>query len=217
LVLKDFFESYLSGAYEFLVRVGVLDAELKVKSILKPEENEFDVVAIYKNALPKLVYQRLIPYDSVAFIVEAKQTLTLRDLRKDLKKLCKLAELKSEKYRLRLLPKLRDKQGKEVALDRPLRFLFYYESHAKSEKVHEILSGELCKFWDICVILKDKVLLWNSTLPSPFKPRNDWQFDRDVNYPLLKAMWFTSLAIEGVYVDSWLVFWNLFRSIAPEE
>ena len=214
LVLKSFFDSYLGGAFDFLVRVGILDVELKVKSVLKPAQNEFDVVAIYKNAVPKLVFQRLVPYDSVAFIVEAKQTLTLRDLKADLLKFGKLDELRTGTLRLILLPKLMNKQGREVALKRPLRFLFYYESKANDEKVQQLLSGELGKFWDICVIFKRNLVLLNLTLPIRF--RKGEQYVGDFDYPLLKAMWFTSLNIEGVYVDSWSIFFNLFLSVAPK-
>ena len=77
-ILKSFFNSYLNGAFDFLVRVGVLDVDLDFKTMFNKKQNEFDVVAIYKNALPKLVYSRFVPYDSVAFIAEVKQTLKLR-------------------------------------------------------------------------------------------------------------------------------------------
>ena len=215
LVLKSFFDSYLSGAFDFLVRVGILDVDLKVKSLLKPEQNEFDVLAIYKNALPKLVYQRLVPYDSVAFIVETKQTLTSTSLKADLKKFSKLNELKIDKYRLRLLPKLMGMPGKEVTLKRPLRFLFYYETEADDKEVHQLLCGEFGEFWDICVIFKENVVWLNSTLPLVYRQWKDVPCIRDVGSPLLKAMAYTSVSIEGFYLDSWLIFWNLFRSVAP--
>jgi len=215
LVLKSFFDSYLSGAFDFLVRVGILDVDLKVKSLLKPEQNEFDVVAIYKNALPKLVYQRLVPYDSVAFIVEAKQTLTSSSLEAELKKFSKLDGLRIDKYRLRLLPKLMDMPGKEVTLKRPLRFLFYYEAEVDEKEVHRLLCDEFGEFWDICVIFEENVIWLNSTLPLLHRRWRDVPYVRDVNYPLLKAMAYTSVSIEGFYLDSWLIFWNLFRSVPP--
>jgi hypothetical protein len=215
LVLKGFFESYLGGAFEFLVRVGILDYELKVKSVLKPEQNEFDVVAIYRNAMPKLVLNRMVPYDSIAFIVEAKQTLTTPFLRSDLKKFSKLEELKVNPNRGKRIPDLIDSQGKEVTLKRPLRFLFYYEAKADMKKVNQLLCGELGKFWDICVVLKENTVLLNKTLP--FRFRLNEQYDADLNYPLLKAMLFTTYNIEGIYFDSWLVFFNLFKSVARLE
>ena len=215
LVLKSFFDSYLSGAFDFLVRVGILDVDLKIKSLLKPKQNEFDVVAIYKNAIPKLVYQRLVPYDSVAFIVEAKQTLTLPSLKTDLEKFSNLDELRIDKYRLRLLPKLMEMPGKETALKRPLRFLFYYEAEADDKEVHKLLCDEFGKIWDICVVFKENVVWLNSTLPLVNRQSKDVPYLRDVNSPLLKAMAYTSVSIEGFYLDSWLIFWNLFRSAAP--
>jgi hypothetical protein len=215
LVLKSFFDSYLSGAFDFLVKVGIIDVNLKVKSLLRPEQNEFDVVAIYKNTLPKLVYQRRVLYDSVAFIVETKQTLTSSSLEADLKKFSKLDELKIDKYRLRLLPKLIDMPGKEVTLKRPLRFLFYYEAEVEDKEVHRMLCGEFGEFWDICLIFKENVVWLNSTLPLIRRQWGDVPCVRDVNSPLLKAMAYTSVSIEGFYLDSWLIFWNLFRSAAP--
>ena len=93
-IVKKFFEDYIGDAFEFLTRFGVLDIELKVNSIYKTGENEFDVVAIYRDAVPKLRHHRLVPYDAVAFIIEVKQNLRLSFLKKDLMKLRKLNELK---------------------------------------------------------------------------------------------------------------------------
>jgi hypothetical protein len=213
IVLKDFFNSYLNGGFDFLVRVGVLDVGLKVKEVLKAKQNEFDVVAIYKNAIPKLVYQRLVPYDSVAFIAETKQTLTLTTLKADLQKFSKLSELEVDKYRLHLFPKIHSAIIEHPFLERPLRMLFYYEAKADGEKVHQLLSGELGRVWDICVILKENVVLLNSTLPLIKSIKNPEHYSQEPNYPLIKAMYFTCMSIEGIFIDSWLIFWNLFRSI----
>lgn len=213
IVLKDFFNSYLNGGFDFLIRVGVLDVDLKVKSVLKAKQNEFDVVAIYKNAIPKLVYQRLVPYDSVAFIAEAKQTLTLTTLKADLQKFSKLEELKVDSYRLHLLPRIHAVGMEHPFLERPLRMLFYYEAKAKGEKVHQLLCGELGRFWDICVIFKKNVVLLNSTLPLVKTIKKPEHYNQEPEYPLIKAMYFTCMSIEGNFVDSWLIFWNLFRSI----
>lgn len=216
IVLKDFLNSYLNGGFDFFVRVGILNVDLKVKSVLKLNQNEFDVVAVYKNAIPKLVYQRLVPYDSVAFVAEAKQTLTLTALKKDLEKFRKLAELKTDRHRFHLFPQIHDREGKYPYLERPLRMLFYYEAKANGEKVHQLLCGELGKFWDICVILKKKVVLLNSTLYLVETIKKPEHYTRDPNYPLIKAMFFTCWSIDGTFVDSWLIFWNLFRSTLPK-
>lgn len=103
-ILKEFYEQYLGNLFNFYTRVPLYDKELKCKNILRNEENEFDVVATYKNALPKIVLQRgktpFIPYDSTAFITEVKQTLTKSNLNKDLKKLGKLSMLKPRRKRV---------------------------------------------------------------------------------------------------------------------
>jgi hypothetical protein len=214
-ILQSFFKNYLGGAFDFLIRVGVLDIELKIKSVLKSVENEFDVVAIYKDAVPKLVHHRLVPYDSVAFITEAKQTLTLPKLEEDLQKFEKLRTLQVADNRRRTFA---DKRVITVPrIHRPLRFLFYYEAEADMEKVRQLLECEHKDAWDICVVLKRNAVIVNTTLPFVktvwFKDSPVWEG----KYPLLKGMFFTCTSIEGDFVDSWLIFWNLFRSTVHEK
>jgi len=210
-ILKQFLEDYLGGAFDFLIRVGILDAELKANSIFKPKENEFDLIATYKNAIPKLVYHRLVPYDSVAFIIEVKQTLKLPELKKDLLKFDKLNKLQVADNRTGIYAS--SGVFTSFKVKRPLRFLFYYEAEAKVEKIFQILEGEYGKSWDVCVVLKDEVVFLNSTLPYVQERWKGAHFVRDFDYPLLKGMFFTCIFIEGNFVDSWLIFWNLFRSL----
>ncbi len=66
-IVKQFYEDYLGGAFDVKMRMGILDSELKALSVLKSEENEFDVLGIYRNAVPKLVHRRLVPYDKSRF------------------------------------------------------------------------------------------------------------------------------------------------------
>lgn len=210
-ILAKFFEEYLGGAFDFLIRVGLLDMELKVNSVLTPKENEFDVIAIYTNAIPKVVHHRLVPYDSVAFIIEAKQTLTLPNLKADLLKFDKISKLKVANNRPNIIATSR--VFAPFKIKKPLRFLFYYEGEIKDEKLIETLEGEHRKAWDICVILKKNIVFLNSTLPYVKTLWKDAHFARALKYPLLKGMFFTCLSLEGNFVDSWLIFWNLFRSV----
>jgi len=154
--------------------------------------------------------------DSVVFIAEAKETLTTTALKADLQKFSKLEELKVDSYRLRLLPRIHAVGMEHPFLERPLRMLFYYEAKAKGEKVHQLLSGELGRFWDICVILKKNVILLNSTVPLVKTVMKPEHYVQEPKYPLIKAMYFTCMSIEGTFVDSWLIFWHLFRSISLE-
>lgn len=211
-ILAKFFEDYLGGAFDFLVRVGVLDMELKVNSVLTPKENEFDVIAIYKNAIPKLVQHKFVPYDSVAFITEAKQTLTTTNLKKDLLKFKKLSKLKVANNRPNIFSS--SNYFADYKVKRPIRFLFYYEKKADTKKIIEILEGENGKFWDVCVIFKENIALLNSTLPYVKQQFEKAHFTMIYDFPLLKGLFFTCFTIKGIFIDSWLLFWNLFRSTA---
>jgi len=182
-ILKKFFENYLSGAFDFLVRFGVLDVELKINSMLEPRKNEFDVIAVYKNAVPKMIHRRFIPYDSVAFITEAAQTLTLQKLKADLTKLEKLSCLQTGHRNM-----CHNSRTLMFPINRPLRMLFYYESKANADPVEQLLLHEHKDVWDILVILNSHFVIYNTTLPLVTKV---WKYNSpkpDLKYPLLKAM-----------------------------
>ncbi|HML03608.1 MAG TPA: DUF6602 domain-containing protein [Candidatus Bathyarchaeia archaeon] len=211
-ILKKFFEDYLGNAFEFLTRVGVIDNELKMNSTLISGENEFDVVAIHKNAVPKIVINRFVPFDSVAFITEVKQTLTVENLESDLIKLGKLSLLKvSDRSQIGNLPS----NFNIEKMRRPLRLLFYYEQKADFEKVKRLLEVDYKESWDLFVVLTQHLVICNTTMPLITNVMNRNAPMMDYGYPLLKGMFFACISTGGVFVDSWLVFWNLFRSIAP--
>jgi hypothetical protein len=208
-ILKKFFENYLGGAFDFYIRLGVLDVELKINSMLEPRKNEFDVIAVYKNAVPKVIHLRFIPYDSVAFITEAAQTLTLQKLKADLKKLERLNCLQIGRRNI-----CHSSRTLMFPINRPLRMLFYYESKANADAVEQLLLHERKGVWDILVIMNSHFVIYNTTLPLVTKV---WKYSSptvDLEYPLLKAMFLTCASIEGDFIDSWLIFWNLFRSVA---
>ena len=207
-LLGEFLQEYLGGAFNFLIRVGVIDNELMVNSVLEKTQNEFDIVAIYKQATPKLVHHRLIPYDSVAFIIEAKQTLSISKLEKDLKKFDKLRKLQV------FCNRVRNNYPTSFQIGRPLRVLFYFEKHINIKKFCAKLT-EFNKAWDICIILKENITILNSTLPYvQQKIQKDYPKALTlsfVDYPLLKAMFFISNFIESNFLNSWTLFANLFR------
>lgn len=209
-IVKQFLEDYIGGGFEVLIRMGVLDAELKVLNFLKPTENEFDVIGLYRNAVPKLVHRRLVPYDSVAFIFEIKQTLTITNLKDDLAKFERIKNLKINKQRFNFncwFPK--------NLIKRPLRVLFYYELHANIEKVCELLNSS--DSWDLCVILKEDNVLMNSTIPFVKEQFKQAKFVQFPEFALTKTLQFTTVFIEHDYVSSWIIFWNLIRSTLEKE
>jgi hypothetical protein len=191
-IIRAFFEDYVCGAFEPLTRMGILDVELKVFNTLKATENEFDVVALHKDSVPRLVHRRLVPYDSVAFIIEVKQTMTLENLEKDLVKFSKLDSLKVN------------------AEKRPLRVLFYYEAKAEHAKAFELLD-KYCNSWDVCVILKENITYVSCTNEWVSKQFKGNKFVQDPDYPLINMMFFTCFFIQRENTP-WLIFWNLIRS-----
>jgi hypothetical protein len=216
-IVKTFFEDHLGDAFDFLTRFGVLDAELKANSIFKPIANEFDVVAIYKNAVPKLKHHHLVQYDAVAFILEVKQTLRVWSLQKDLMKLKKLNELKVSARRFYRYadPRSLGKNMKMI-MPRPLRILLYYEglkSKSSMEMVRKTLVDDYPDSWDIFMILKNiPIIVLNKTLPMAFT-KTYRKFDK---HPLVFAILAICFSVEGYFVDSSRLLWNLFLSIMPK-
>jgi hypothetical protein len=202
-IVKEFFEDYMGGAFDLLIRVGVLDNELKVRSVLRLDENEFDVVGIFKDAIPKLVHHRMIPYDSVAFITEVKQTLKSPDLEEDLEKFSKLDKLHVNPRRI---------HNYIEELKHPLRILFYYDCEADRQRMEELLGSKYAKSWDLCVVVTDNLLYLNSTLPIVNSLQPNIPFKIDSNYVLTKTMYYVSAYYRWRYVNGWKLFYNLFRS-----
>ncbi|MCL5949332.1 MAG: hypothetical protein M1490_02505 [Candidatus Bathyarchaeota archaeon] len=210
-IVKQFYEDYVGGAFDVQIRMGILDAELKALSVFSSGENEFDVIGTYRTAVPRIVHQRLVPYDSVAFIIEVKQTLTINKLKDDLAKLCKLKELRTNKQRFNF-----NTWFPPNLLWRPTRVLFYYEARANRDKVCDLL--EKSEAWDLCIVLKDNNVLMNSTIPSMKTSRfKDAKFIQHPDFALVKTLLFTCIYIERDYVSSWELFSNLIRATLTKE
>ncbi|MHA1609439.1 MAG: DUF6602 domain-containing protein [Candidatus Njordarchaeales archaeon] len=104
LAVKEFMETYLGSIFDFHNRVALVDSEGKYYEVLSPSENEFDVVATYRTAVPRIVIKidtiKYIPLDAVAFIIEAKQNLTKESLEHSLQKFSKLSKLPISRERI---------------------------------------------------------------------------------------------------------------------
>jgi len=83
-IVAKFFEEYLGGVLDFHVRAALIDSDLKAFEVFSYGENEFDVIATYKSASPRIVLKvgdvKYIPFDSVALLIEVKQTLNKNNL-----------------------------------------------------------------------------------------------------------------------------------------
>jgi hypothetical protein len=204
--LATFLESYLGGVYDFYVRVPLIDHELEALSILSVDENEFDVVATYKTAVPKIVLKAhdtsYIPYDAVAFVVEVKQKLDKTVLEDDLEKLDKLGKLKVGK-------RFGDHFTTKYSIQRPLKILFYYESGTTIDTLIASLNNKR-NAWDFMVVLMDGDMFGNPSMPIVGKRYKIDKIVRKTNYPLLRLMLYatTSLPCPPI-VNTWDLFLNL--------
>lgn len=163
IILKEFLERYLGSIYEFHTRVAILDYEGKALSVFNSGENEFDVAALFKNAVPRVVIElknsgiRYVPLDAVAFLVEVAQTLNSQILEGDLKKFDKLSNLPlGNRFTMFI--------GRETTIQKPLKILIYYEDEIdKDSLVNNLISYGSA--WDIMTLVKRDWVIINSNLP----------------------------------------------------
>ena len=212
-ILEQFYDRYLGGFFSFHTRVPIIDANLEYETIFESGQNEFDVVATYKNALPRIIFEvqgtSFIPFDATAFITEVKQTLNKNSLEKDLAKMDKLAKIALGVYVH--LPRIQT----QYSIARPIRILFYYQKEIDERLIWEYLE----KFKDACdflVMLDQNKVLLNRHLPITKKIVEDLKGSEgrsviDQSYPLLKLMYFLTMTVDyPMVVNAWEVFERLF-------
>jgi hypothetical protein len=161
--IADTLSDYLGSEFEFHVRSQIIDANLDYLNIFAVGQNEFDIVATFRSASPKIIMKigdaKYVPYDSVAFIIDIKTRLDKKRLTDDLEKLKKIALLPLTKSRFSLLI------ASDKFLMRPLRLLFYYESNIDETTELKLLT-DYYEYWDVIYkIQKDEVIL-NSSVPA---------------------------------------------------
>lgn len=171
--ISSFFEKYLGSIYDFHTRVSIIDFLGFCFEVFKPIENEFDIVATYKTAVPRIILKhegevnekksefKYIPYDSVAFIIQVKQDLDKGKLKSDLEKLKKIRSLPLYPNRIPAsvtYPNTLCIGGPSVS---PLNILFYLRRRSISDEAIESLLKEFKDCWDFLVIVEDKILLIN--------------------------------------------------------
>lgn len=160
-IVADFLSDYLGGLFDLRTRVGLIDKDLRVFERFHPSENEFDVIATFKNACPNIILKmgdtKMIPYDAVAFLVEVKQTLTVERLNHDINKLVRLNDFDcSQRFGLTFTG--------GFSINRPLKTLLYYESSISEETLADILAANVVA-WDLLVLFSNGILYANPALP----------------------------------------------------
>jgi hypothetical protein len=158
----NFLEGYFSGLFDFHVRSALLDRDMKALEAFAPAKNEFDVIATFKNACPRIVLEvgdtEFIPYDAVAFITEVKQTLTVTGLKEDLEKLNKLNSFDcSQRFGGITFTS-------SSSIERPLKTLFYLDATIAEDTLHATLLSNVAS-WDLLLVLSKDEVLGNRELP----------------------------------------------------
>lgn len=160
-VLKDILNDYLGSIVSLHNRCALIDRKLKLLTIFTPQENEFDVVATFNNACPRIVLQKdplkYIPLDAVAFLIEVKQTLTKTNLKKDLYKMENISTSEtSGRFGVTF-------KG-AYSVSYPLKVLAYYEEQISKEEFIKILNKHR-EYWEMILLVKEDILYVNPTMP----------------------------------------------------
>jgi hypothetical protein len=157
-IVLDVLKKYLSGSYDFYNRAKIIDSELNSTLIFGRAENEIDILATFKGVSPNILWEEanraVIPFDTVAYLIEVKAKLDKTNLSNDLEKLRKITKLKITEDRFSGY-----NGGKYVISNRPLKILFYFNEEIDSATCEQILAQNEDD-WDVVVILmSDKILL----------------------------------------------------------
>ena len=152
LVMKEFLETYLGSIFDFQNHVALIDYEGKYYQIFSPGENEFDIVATYKTAVPKIAINinnfKYILLDAVAFIIETKQDLTAQNLKHDLKKLSNLSLLPIHPKRMSI-----HMSGKYTINQTYIPKILFYINKKISEKTLSYSLSTYTNAWDFLAIV----------------------------------------------------------------
>lgn len=160
--LAKFLTEYVGGAYDIRTRTAVVDNDLRCFDLFTPAQNEIDVVAIFPQAKPQIVFESegmtWVPYYGVAFICEVKSSLTTTALRDDLDKTEKLQQIERENgFGVTI--------GGKSNVNHQLKCLVYDKSSSVShDTLTEILEENL-DAWDLVLLVENDEVIANPNLP----------------------------------------------------
>ena len=169
--LYEVLSQYFEGIYALETNCSVMDDDLDCIEAFDPHsKNEVDVVALFKQAVPRVILRRRkvtwIPLSAVAFLCEVKSKVDSGRLEADLLKLEILRSIEGD-------PKERFKnqvRGNFV-VDRQIHCLVYDQAEIANDTMTELLN-ECAGAWDMVLIVKSNTLIVNGTLPYSFILRN---------------------------------------------
>lgn len=197
--LAKLLTDYVGGAYDIRTRTAVIDDELKCLDLFTPAQNEIDVVAVFPQSRPQIVFESegmtWVPYHGVAFVCEVKSSLTTTALRDDLEKTAKLQQIeRDEGFGVTI--------SGSANVDHQLKCLVYDKASSVSdETLIEILEDNL-NAWDLVLLVEDDEIIANPNLP----------FSETLNHPLYA---YGESESEGiVYAPNGLLWFLAFISVS---
>lgn len=178
--LKRFLLDYYRGIYHIRTRTAVIDRYLECFEVFNAGENEFDVVASFRQAIPELVLEsgemKWVTYEGVAFVCEVKSELNATALKSDLKKFAKLKSLDQENPKDRfptryggtqisIEPEKGVKEGsRQATVEHQLKCLIYDKSSISHSTLMQVLHTDT-EIWDLLLVVDENVLFVSSELP----------------------------------------------------
>lgn len=161
--LSDLLTDYFGGVFDIHTRAAIIDTNTKCFDYFTLGENEFDVIATFKQAKPQIVFEqnemRWLPYNSVAFICETKSKLDSSSLTDDLEKVKKLRKI-SVSFENRFGVTI---TGKYTAKHQ-LNFLVYDRTSIAQKTLLQKTQDNLSA-WDAILLVEEDNILVNPKLP----------------------------------------------------
>jgi len=161
--VATFLRSFFDSSYRFYNRAQLVDHVLDVTNLFPGNMNEWDVVAVYRTAIPDGLLSpgkgKSIGYDSVAFIVQVAQDLEPKKLSADFERFETLNKLTLSDMRNLSMTY----SGKYVTPG-PFRVLMY----GKAELSEDTLRAELEKHpagFDCLVLVDEDLIAFSSNNP----------------------------------------------------
>lgn len=171
--LADFLKKYMGNLFEIKTKAALLDEQYEIFDLLSSGENEFDVVAMYKQTKPRILLQQedmlWLPFNGVAFVSEVKSKLTKPNLDEDLSKLKKLRQIENnlgERFGVTI--------GGGYDVERHLLALVYDQDSIDKDFLHKKLTDS-SNIWDLLLLVESNQVFVNLPYNKIFYPDEDEQ------------------------------------------
>ena len=173
-VLKEVLSDYLDSIVSIHDRCFLIDRNLDLLNTIPYDKNEFDIVATFNSACPKIVFQtdtlKYIPLDAVAFLIEVKQTITKPALKEDLDKMDYISKINTDgRFGVTFTGM--------YSVSHPMKILAYYDKQIDDKEFFDILIEHL-EDWDAILLVEEDILYVNPRLPWVNKILNKFTIEK---------------------------------------